>query len=167
MKTPALKWLLFSVITLVSSLSGFSKGFKYTSVEGKMSINFPAEFKEETSSSENSKTVKISAVAADMNFYVSFDIHTTPLTDHENLANVGMAAFNDALGGKIEEQALWMVKKNRGVRASILLTAENVKLDYFAIIIGQIQYQLVAFAENDNWNQAAVDAFIKTFKVKK
>lgn len=167
MKTPTLKWILICVVLLSSSLSGFSKGFKYSSVEGKMSITFPTEFTVETNYPDVGKTVKISATLNDIIFYASYVLHDTPLSDHEELAYVGLEAFNESIEGKIDEQSSWEVKKNKGARAALTMPSQNVTLNYYGILVGHIQYQLVVFAEKPKWDQAVADKFLKTFKLKK
>lgn len=167
MKIPTIKWILIGIVFLSSSLNGFSKGFKYTSEEGKMSITFPEEYKVETNYPEVGKTVKISATWNDIIFYASYVLHDTPLSDHEELANVGLEAFNESIEGKIDAQSSWVVKKNKGAQATLTMPSQNVTLNYYGILVGQIQYQLVVFAEKPKWNQAVADKFIKAFKLKK
>jgi len=142
---------------------------KYTSTEGKMSVTFPAgsEFITTESDSEGTKTVKTQAQYNNMVFFVAYTIHETVLPEEENLAQVSVDSFTEALGASITEQSDWKVGKKTGVQVELAVEEGELVGEYRAVIIGQYQYQITAVGAASDWDQATVDKFMKSFKVKK
>ena len=160
----ALLLLLFIGSTSIAS----APKSKYTSTEGKMSVTFPAgtEFITSESDSEGTKTVKTEAQYNNLVFFVAYTIHETVLPE-ENFAQVSVDSFTEALGASITEQSDWKVGKNTGIRVELAVEGAELVGEYRALIVGKYQYQITVVGATSDWDQAVVDKFMKSFKVKK
>ncbi len=155
------------ILFIASSFTTASKGYKYSSNEGKYSISFPGTFEESKSQNENSISVKVSATVGQSTYFTSHTVHTVEMTDNQMLAEVSLDSFTESLGGSITKKSDWVIKKHKGLKASIDIPQYDAKAEYQIVIIGQIQYQIVAVAPTSSWDQKSADAFFKSFKVKK
>ncbi len=159
--------LAAGLLMLVSSAAPLAKKFKYKSEEGKMSVAFPAEFEEsEEAINDGAKTVKVSAILGDQNFFASYTVHDMPLDDPADLAQVSLDAFSEQLSGNILNTSPWTVKGQQGLKAMIKLEAQSALVDYRVLIHDHLQYQILVVGLESSWDQAAADAFFKSFKVK-
>lgn len=158
--------ILFVLFTATLALAAPPK-YKFTSKEGKYSVVFPAEFKSETVKKEYATTIKTTAMLSNQTFLASYTIHEQELGDRKELATVSLESFVDGVSGKITKQSEWKIKKNSGIKATISLSEKDATVEYWVILIGQIQYQVTSVAANSNWDQKAADAFLRSFKVMK
>jgi hypothetical protein len=143
---------------------------KYSSEQGKMSIVFPAAYEtSEISTSEDMQTLKTTSQLGDMTYFASYTLHSIPMENPEDLAKESLDAFVAQLNGVLMEQEIWKVKKHNGQLAHITLQIEdaNARIEYRVIIIGQLQYQIIAMTDADTWDSKTVKKFMKSFKVKK
>ena len=164
MKSSIVNCLFIGTVFALTSFAP-SAEFIYTSIEGKLSIAFPAAYETSTKKTEKSTTVKTQASLEDQLFYVSHSVHKSTVHDHESLAATSLKSFSQSLGGTVTDQASWSINSHDGVQAVIETSASNLKVAYRAILIGQIQYQIVVASESSKWNQEKADKFIKSFKV--
>ena len=165
MKKSLIKISLFSAVFILSSFAPASK-IKYTSAEGKLEITFPTAFDIQDMSTENYSSIQAKADLDDQLFFMTYNIHTTELSDHEGLAETSLSSFTEALHGEITSRNTWQVKKNKGLKAKLKIEEYDLVGDYGVVIVGQIQYQVAVVSATDKWNQARSDAFFKSFKIK-
>lgn len=168
MKKTFLRALLLLLFIGTTSIASAQKQ-KYTSTEGKMSVTFPAGSSFETSESDldNTKTVKTAAQSNKVVFFVSYTIHETVMPEDEDLTQVSVDAFIKALNASITKQSDWKVGKNIGVKVELVVEENNLVGDYRVIMVGQYQYQITAMGSKSDWDQAVVNKFMKSFKLKK
>jgi len=167
-----MKLLQKSLILIIAFIASTSmiyaqKDFLYKTNEGKFSVKFPGEYQETIEDGETAKTVKIQCNIDDHTYLASYSLHKIEMTDHEEMAGISLESFNDAVGGNILSKEEWKVKKHFGLKANIDLPENESKLEYRVILIGNTQIQLIALAAYDNYDEAVVKAFYKSFKLKK
>lgn len=167
MKNKAITLLPICFLFLSASIVPPSKNFKYKSEEGKMSVTFPAAYESTTDEKENIKIVKITTEVNEQTFFASYTVHQQQMEDRESLAELSLDSFTETTEGTITQKSAWKIKKNKGYKAMIDLNKQNAQIQYQAIIIGQLQYQLVVVAPKNKWDQKAADRFLKSFKVRK
>ena len=159
--------LLLCVAFFSIAFAPDAKKYPYTSVEGKMSIKFPAAYEVDSNPSGKVTTVKITTTLNEQTFFASYSLHETEDMDHEKMAKVSLQSFSERVGGEITEESVWQVKKDKGVKAVIDMAEQESKVQYQVILVGNIQYQIVVVASYDAWDQKAADKFFKSFKIKK
>ncbi|HEY9115990.1 MAG TPA: hypothetical protein VIN10_14940 [Bacteroidales bacterium] len=167
MKTQLLALMLIFFVFPAIAINPPEKGVYYSSSVGKFSIVFPTQYKIETTDNGDSETVKISSSSNDQTYFASYTVHTVELTGLEDLAEVSLNSFSEQLGGTISEKKEWKVNKNNGLEATMNLKEQDAKVQYYVILVGQVQYQLIVLAANSSFDQKAADAFIKSFKLDK
>jgi hypothetical protein len=140
---------------------------KYASTEGKLMITFPASYDSKDMSTASYTSIQTQATVDDQMFFVTYNIHTTELVDHQSLAETALNSFSEAMNGTISSQVTWQVKKNKGLKARIEIEELGLIADYGVVLVGQIQYQVAVVSAKDIWNQARSNAFFKSFKIKK
>lgn len=158
-------WIIILFTGLVSTTPPPNK-VKYTSAEGKLSVVFPDYFTTSEMEEANFKTLKVQAQYDEIAFFVAYTIHETELEDNYNLATISLESFAEALGTEIKEESDWIVKKNKGKRAMLYSSKDKLKGEYRAVVVGQIQYQLVVISTEDSWNEKMATEFLKSFKIK-
>jgi hypothetical protein len=166
MKNPIIRISVFATLFVLASFAPPSK-IKFSSTEGKYSIVFPASYETKDMSTDSYSSLQVQANLDDQLFFVTHNIHTSELTDHEGLAQTSLTSFTEAMTGRITSQKTWQVKKNKGVKAKIEIESLGLQADYGVVLVGQIQYQVAVVSATDKWNQALSDAFFKSFKMKK
>ncbi len=157
------------ILVLILSISYLhaQKSFNYSSDEGKFSIKFPGEYTETVVEKETAKTVKNQCEKDGINYLASYTLHYLEITDHLDMAEVSLESFTEAVQGIIITRTEWKVKKHEGLRALIDLPDNGKKLEYRVILVGNIQYQLIAFAANDIFNEDDINSYFKSFKLMK
>ena len=163
MKKHFLNLMLISFAFASISTTTPPKGFNYSSREGKFSVVFPAQYT--VDAKEN--TIKISATSNEQTYYASYTIHNVELTNRKELAEISLNSFSDILKSPIIEQSDWKTNKNTGLQATLNMQEKNIKIKYYVVLVGQIQYQMIVMAENALFDQKAADAFVKSFKLDK
>jgi hypothetical protein len=165
MRIQRIAFALFTLLFLFTSFVPSPKGFPYQSDEGKLSVVFPGDFTTERTEGNNNYTVKTSCAFNNQTYFVSYTIHAMELTDPLELAEVSYDSFITALNGVLMSKAEWKIKEKRGIKAIIDLPETDTKLDYRVIIVGNIQYQLIALAANNDFNEKDAGSFFKSFKM--
>jgi hypothetical protein len=158
---------LFTLLFLFTSFAPSPKGFPYQSEEGKLSVVFPGDFTTERTEGNNNYTVKTTCTYNNQTYFVSYTMHSLELTDPLDLAETSYDSFITALKGVMISKAEWTVKEHKGIKAMIDLPENSSKLDYRVIIVGNIQYQLIALAANIDYNEKDAESFFKSFKIEK
>lgn len=159
-------FLLFSLLLTIAAAPP-AKKFKYKSVEGKMSLKFPAAYEVSEEPLKNGdKTVKISSTVGEQTYYAAYTAHSVSLDEPEVLTRYSLEAFNERVGGDIESTSDWEVKDSKGIIAQINMKAQATHIEYRALIRNNIQYQVLVVGPKGSWNQAGTEAFFKSFKVK-
>lgn len=143
------------------------KSFLYSSLEGKVKMKFPAEYGVEVSPGESHTTTKISAEHNGMNYFLSYTIHETPIDKHYEMANISLDAFRDKLNARSISEGDYQYKSYKGRTAEMMLDEQGIRLYYRAILVGQIQYQIIVTQEGTSSDRKMVDIFFKSFKLLK
>lgn len=154
---------LFTSFTLVAQ----TKGFFYNNTDAKFSAVFPAQYDVELLESVEANTVKIAASTENQSYFITYTVHSSELTELTELAYTSLNSFSEALGTKTTEQSEWKVKKNSGLQATLYIENGTIKIKYYVVLVGHIQYQLVVLAQNESFDEKASNAFIKSFKISK
>lgn len=140
------------------------KWSKYNAEEGKVKIKFPFPYEIVEEQKENVKTVKIQGKNGEDLFYLAYTIHTAKLDDNEHLAEVSLESFAETLHGKIVQQEEYIINDQSGVKAKIVMQDVGAEIYYRAIIIGQIQYQLIVLDVSKSF-QKERDEFFDSFRI--
>lgn len=143
------------------------KGYGYVSSEGKVKIKFPAEYVVEESPGESHVTTKVSATMGEMNFFLSYTIHETEITSHYEMAELSLSTFEEKLSARSLSQGDYIYKSHTGRMAEMMMDEQGIRLFYRAILVDQIQYQLIVTMPADQAGNASLDAFFKSFKLLK
>jgi hypothetical protein len=139
----------------------------FTSEEAKFQIDFACAYQQAETESEDSKTVKISCDTNGQLWFVGYTLHTVDMEDPMEMAQVSLDSFVESVGGTIDSSSEWVVGTNTGLQ-SIILFGENGenKIEYRAILFGNIQYQVLSAGVVDGFDSAAADTFFKSFKIR-
>jgi len=167
MKINNFAFVLITALFLFTSFTQAQKGYPYKSTEGKLSIVFPGDFVTEQLKSEDNVTIKTSCTVDDQTYFVTYTLHTLELTEPVELAEVSYDSFIKAVGGKLLSKSEWKIKKNVGIKARIELPKDESLLEYRVIIVGDIQYQVIALAAETLYDEGTAAAFFKSFKLQK
>lgn len=161
-------FLILNSISIGSVLAnqGGVKWVKYSTKEGKAKIKFPASYEVSEEVKEAAKTVKIQTKLGENLFFMAYTLHSTQLTEQDNLAEVSLESFAETVKGKIIQQEELIVKSNNGIKAKIVMEEADADVYYWAIIIGQIQYQLIVLDVSKTIDTER-DQFFKSFKILK
>lgn len=141
----------------------------YSSIEGKFKVTFPDTYEEVVSESEDQKTVKINCVQGEHIMFASYTLHETAITDHQDMAEVSMESFVEAVGGKLLSRSEWKVKGNSGLQSVMNIESDEkiIKIDYRVVLVGQLQYQLVFISPSDDYDIKMAAKFFKSFQITK
>lgn len=139
---------------------------KYSSNLGKVSIYFPGSFNEEVSEESYGASHTVKALVGEDAFMMSFVIHKNDLSaagSMKDMAQVSLDAFADALGGSISNEKDYIYKGNEG-RACDIKMENGMFVRYKCVIIGQIQYQLIAIVADQGESSDKMKHFFDSFK---
>jgi len=140
------------------------KWSKYNAEEGNVKIKFPFPYEINEEQKEKVKTVKVQAKSGEDLFYLAYTIHTDKLNDNEHLAEVSLESFAETLHGKIVQQEEYRINDQNGVKAKIAMQDVGAEIYYRAIIIGQIQYQLIVLDVSKSFQEER-EEFFDSFRV--
>ncbi len=143
------------------------KKYVYISSNGKVKIKFPEEYKVEVSPGDGHTTTKITASAGETHYFLSYTIHETPMTSHYEMASLSLESFSEKLGVRTLSANDYLYKSHRGRMAEMLFEDQGIRIFYRAILVGQIQYQLIVTQPEDMPDRGSVDQFFKSFKLMK
>lgn len=164
------RFTLFNVLWIflvgVSSFAPATK-YKFSPTEGKCSIVFPSEFSEETKEKEDYTMIKGQVTDDGMVLIATCTIHNTPLDDVDLLTEVSLNSFISSLNATTKSKTNWNVKKHKGLQVEFESTEQNMIGELRVIIVGQIQYQIVAVGSNEDWDVAKAQKFLNSFKLTK
>lgn len=139
----------------------------FTSAEGKVKMKFPAAYKIDVSPGDGHSTTKIATVVGQVNYFLSYTIHETPMDSHYEMAKLSLEVFTERLGTRNLYERDYIYKSHTGRMAEMMLDEEDVRIYYRAILVGQIQYQLIVTMPGDATDTGSVDQFFKSFKLMK
>ncbi len=149
-----------------SQLGSDSSKHTYISQVGKVKITFPASFEEKLPppSSEGAQTTKISSTLGEMNFFLSYTIHDSPIEEHYQMAKLSMDSFSESLKGDLITEGDWKYKKESGRMGEIKIPRSDIRVFYRSLLVGQIQYQLIVTLPATG-EEKYVKSFFKSFKL--
>ena len=159
--------IVFIVLSLWS-MNGISqeKMERYTSDLGKFSIEYFGEIVENIREAEKSTSYKITFNSTSNNYLISASKHKSNLEDSiDRLLDVSITSFNKNVKGIMSNQKDIMLGNIKGKYALINLKDSNVKLDLYVYMNNNYQYQLIAYAEENIFNQTEVDEIINSFEI--
>jgi hypothetical protein len=156
--------LLISVL-IFTTASAPAKKHVYKTEEGKFSITFPAEYTTEREEKESATTIKTSCVDDGHTFFASYTLHVTEITDHQEMAEVSYESFISAVQGELLSKSKWNIKDHEGLKAVMNISDNSMKLEYRVVLVGNIQYQLVAMAMLEEYDEKAAARYFKSFKL--
>ena len=158
--------ILFTLLIGITSLAPASK-YKYYSEEANCTITFPAEYTTQVEEKDEYKSVQTQAIDKDMIFMMIYSKHNQSLTNEDELCEISFGAFMEGLGGNPSGKETWKLKKHTGLKSEFDVSREDLIGDYRVVIIGQIQYQIVAVSPKASWDAKKATKFFKSFKVGK
>lgn len=156
---------LFVIISL--SVSSQTLAQKLQSDEGKFSIEFPCSYQKESTEGDVQTTHKFTCDKDNNTFFVGYTLHKTDIMGHEEMAQVSVDSFLEAVGGEKVSQEEWRVRKNPGLKTVMTINNGAVLVNYQVVLIDQYQYQLVVLAGKDDFDEKAAAKFFKSFKLEK
>ena len=142
------------------------KWVSYTSQEGKVKMKFPGEYEVSEEQKETHKVVKISSTIGDENYFLSYTVHNMPMKEHYEMAKVSLNSFAEAFGVEPSNEEDFVYKSHRGRQATLRLEERGIVITYKALLVDQIQYQIVVVQAEDG-DQATKEKFLKSFKLLK
>lgn len=137
----------------------------YSSKRGKFKVLFPGKPEVVDEPKDWGKSYKAQVKLDEHLFYSSYGIHEQRLVDHAHLSEVSTEAFAEKIGGTIIDESAWKFKGHQGRQLELTIPDKNVRIYYKVILIGQIQYQLVAGVPIEGANDKWVKKFFKSFKL--
>lgn len=144
------------------------KWYSFSSATGKFKMKFPAKPEISETKKDEATTYKAVAQAGSSTYFVGFTVHEIEMVEPYELAKVSLGAFNETLGGTVKEESDWNFKGNRGIQAKIAVSAQqNMLIEYRVLLVGQIQYQLVVIAPDNDFDSKTAGKFYKSFKLMK
>lgn len=155
-------FIIFSV-----SLSSQSYAQKLESPEGKFSVQFPCTYKTESTEGDVQTTHKYTCDKDNVTFFVGYTVHEIDIIEHEELAQVSVDSFLEAVDGEKVSQEEWKVRKNPGLKAVMTINEGAVLVNYQVVLVDHLQYQLVVLAAKDDFDERAAQKFFKSFKLEK
>jgi hypothetical protein len=166
MKLTALFFLFIGFTSLQPSIGDSET---YSSKDGKFRVTFPGAYEETVGEGEDQKTVKINFVQGEHILFASYTLHETEITDHQDMAEVSLDSFVEAVNGDLISKSEWKVKGNSGLQSVMTIESEEkiIKIDYRVVLVGQLQYQLVSIAPTDDYDTKMSDKFFKSFQITK
>lgn len=139
---------------------------KYSSSLGKVSIYFPGSFNEEVTNESYGESHTVKALVGDDAFMMSFVIHKNDLSaagSMKDMAQVSLDAFAEALGGTRSNEKDYVYRGYEG-RACDIKMENGMFVRYKCVIIGQIQYQLIAIVSDKSASADKMENFFDSFK---
>ena len=166
MKTMKSSLLLLSVFILFTSFAPAKKKFVYDSAEGRFSVIFPAEYASDTEEGEAVTTTKVSCVLDGQTYFASYSVHQVEITGQKEMAEVSYDSFIKAVNGEPISKMEWSVGEYAGLAAVMSMDESSVKLEYRVVLAGNIQYQLVVMAPDEDYDEKAAAKFFNSFILK-
>lgn len=138
---------------------------KYSSKVGKVTVYFPGSYTEEKSREDYGDSYTIKSLVGDDAYMLSFVIHSNDLSTSnlKELAQISLDAFAEEIGGKMSGEKDYVYKGNEGRMCDIKMD-NGLYIRYKCIIIGQIQYQLIAIISDRSKSSDTMKKFFESFK---
>lgn len=150
------------------SFAGQVDWHSYSSEDGAYQVRLPAEPTATVEEKDSGMSYKVMARDNEVVYFVAATAHTTALDDgdpHE-LAQTSVESFAENVGGVALSESDWKVGKHMGRGATIYVASQAFTMEYRAVLIGQLQYQVVAAGPADFLDEKTVKKFIKSFRPK-
>jgi hypothetical protein len=158
---------LFLIMVAAISVNAQSVSWtKFNSVAGRYQVKFPAAPESETNESNQATTYKTSVTLGEMYYLVSASVHSQPLTGRKELTQKAANSFVTSLDGKKVRESVWKYKNHEGLYVLIEIPHKKARVEYYTIMIDNVQYQLVAVADIQYYDQKIAKKFFKSFKAK-
>ena len=158
--------LLLVLLIGASSLAP-SETHTYTSEEGRITVDFPAEFKTSEKVEEDYRSVQAQAISGDMVFFVDYTVHQENLSNSQPLIEISVNAFMKKMAATPQKKKTWKVNGVKGSKSFFESEEKKLVGEYRVVIIGQIQYQVAAVGPTDSWDAKKAKKFLKSFKIDK
>jgi hypothetical protein len=156
---------LFALLFVLSSFSPPAKGVSYVGNQGKITATFPSEYTNSARDGEAYTTTQATCTMDEQSYMISYTVHESDLSQTENLEDVSLNAFANAIGANIQSKETWKSKGLEGVKARMHSDESDAYIDYIVVFAGKVQYQFACYALGESWNEKKAKAFFKTIKV--
>lgn len=155
------------VVVLFASIHTQSIAQKLVSSAGKFSVKFPCLYEESVSEGSEQTTYKFTCEKNGQTYFIGYSLHRIEMKGHEDLAQVSVDSFIEAVQGDLTSQWEWKIANASGLKTLISVENGETLIDYRVVLIGQIQYQVVVLAAKNEYDQKAAGKFQKSFKIQK
>jgi hypothetical protein len=177
MKTKGLLFITAVVMLIFTSQNSYSanispdskpKWVQFISDEEKVKIKFPGEPEIIEEELEVGKHIRAKLAFEDQTMFM-LDVvhHNNELSGLEDLDQVSLDSFNESIGGNIVSKDDFYVKKNKGIKATVLLEEQGMTIYYRVILVGQRQIQVVMMTPDALKDEKTSQKFFKSFKILK
>ncbi|MBV1887822.1 MAG: hypothetical protein KUG51_00875 [Urechidicola sp.] len=139
---------------------------KFSSETGKFSVSTLGDISESVRETEKTTSFKINIIDGTMSYMISSTLHASDLeSDIDNLLNTSINSFNESIKGVIISQQDVERDGSKGIYADVKISEGAVKLEYFVFINGFYQYQVMAYAVNESYDEDNANRFFRSFKI--
>ncbi|PHR68698.1 MAG: hypothetical protein COA67_12580 [Lutibacter sp.] len=158
--------LLFVTILLMSvSVPAQENWNSFKSEMGKFSIDFSGGVSVSERITKKATTYKTTFTADSLNIMVSSSKHIKSLDGKDDLLNVSVDSFIKSIKGSFISKKHIEYDGVKGIYAVMSLQDGTVLVEYKVYNKGYYQYQLVAYAEKNLYNQKSADRYFDSFKI--
>jgi hypothetical protein len=148
-----------------SNVSAQAKWEKHYSENGKFEIKIPGLVEENVLSEETTTTYKFHLQGGETEYLATGTVHEYNLDiDSLDLETVSLESFAETVKGNIAQKSAWKVGKYSGIKA--IIENDQLYIDYRILIIGNMQFQVVAYAPPGKFDTKSAGKYFKSFKLK-
>ena len=158
--------LFFDFSVDKNSLEYASKWKDYKSKEGKVSIQFPAEYTESDASEEERISKTVTCTMKDKTYMLNFTVHSTKIQNVKEALALSLATFSKELKADVKSEGEFNVKKNKGIDCVMYLPEFGMYGFYRVLVVEKYHYQILILSANEK-KDADDDKFFKSFKLMK
>jgi hypothetical protein len=144
------------------------KWVQFISEEEKVKIKFPGEPEIIEEELDVGKHIRAKLAFDDQTMFM-LDVvhHKNELSGLEELDQVSLDSFNESIGGNILSQEDFYIKKNKGIKATVVLEDQGITIYYRVLLAGQRQIQVVMMTPDAMQDEKTSQKFFKSFKILK
>jgi len=164
MTTIYFKRLLIFCFVLTSSFVFSQKSKVYKNQHTQMRVKFPCNYVPLVTEKENYTTYRMKCKNSEITYIASVTVHKLKMTNVKKMVKISLDAFsNNFKNATTIYTKDWKVAKKTGIKRQLLYKGNL--LNYYVIISGNKQYQLIVFGNKDKSNDKTRNVFINSFKL--
>ena len=164
-----MKKIIFSLILLVTvSFTTFAQEnwHQLTNNTAKYIVEFSGDIEQTNIEKETSSTYKIVITDGEMSYMISSTKHQRNIEDDiDNLLYVSINSFKESIKDTVLSQEEVYRNYAKGIYTDMTIQNGSVKLEYFVFIKGKNQYQVMAYAVKESYDQKDADRFFNSFEI--